>query len=657
MSNRSRGRTLNLGNKAISPGRIVELSPEEMANAAVDRWLKQGVLARVRLGQMMKRLAIRRPRILVVVHTLFRGGAEISTMELHRAFKMHKVTQAILNIYVGDEKFHNMLADEAKEIFDIFEAHRSADPGAVEEIVREFAGEFNPHIIMYSLLRSVPEAFKGVPDRPPIVQVMHSELGDSVWGYDSDATDAVITVSRTMARNRHLDLNIPDNKLFPIWNGIDPSKFLRATSLRDDLGIPFGAVVVGMIGNMNSLKRPDIALESFGRVRQDNDYIIFAGNPAELAAQVETRAKELGIVEYVKILGLREDIENVYKTIDFMVNCSTMEGLPMTIIEAMFSSVPVIATGVGGNPEVVIHGRTGFIYPSHGFDDLDGYMTKMLRDGSLRERMAEAAFRRAQRYFRIETTAENYMDVLKRFIIFPEQLRLSVVMPVYNSGHSLDRAIWSVRRQTMPYFEFIIVDDGSTDRSQHIMEWHAERDERIRIVKIKHSGIVPALNAGIKLSRTPLIARMDADDEMLPNRLERQAQHLDSNPDLDVLGCQMLSRLSDGSDTGQAARMPLTHEDIQAAMHSMNPLCHPTVVFRKAMWEKVGGYKGDGRCEDLRLWTDIMVAGGRFENLSDDLLIYTHTHDGDPKYAAWRDSILVEIHGSYAERMGALKNG
>ena len=178
-----------------------------------------------------------------------------------------------------------------------------------------------------------------------------------------------------------------------------------------------------------------------------------------------------------------------------------------------------------------------------------------------------------------------------------------------------------------------------------------ERDRRIKFIKAEHGGIVKALNTGIAESSTPLIARMDADDEMTPDRLEHQMAFIREHRYLHVIGTQMLGRSADGNDMGPMAQMPLSHEDIELAMPTQNPMCHPTVIFRKSAWQKVGGYKGDGRCEDYRMWTDMMVAGCRFANMEEPLLIYQHTHEGDSKYASWRDSILQEIQSSYLERI------
>ena len=652
--NKSSKSGIGIDGRYIHPNQVAELSVEEMENPGVVRMIQQGMLAKIPMPNMVRRLVDTHPRILVIVHTLFRGGAEVSTIELHRRLGMMGCNQMLLNIYVGDNYFHTMLADEAREVFDVYEEHNVADKDEKKKIILGAYGKYKPDIVLYSLLREVPQLFMQIPNSPPVIQVMHSELGDSQWGYDPVGTDAVITVSNAMAVSMGEKLKIPQEKRHTIWNGIDPDRIIDSgESLRKELKIPAGSVVVGMVGNMNELKRPMVGLEAFLGIRRKTDYMIFAGNPDGEANTVRARIEELGLEKYVRVLGLRDDIENVYATIDILINCSTMEGLPMTLIEGMFASLPVIATAVGGNPEVIEEGVTGYTYPVNKDTTLSKHLLALLRNKKLRTKMGNAGHLRAQQNFHVKHTGQQYYDFLRTYTINPEQLRCSVVMPVYNGERWLDRAIWSVRSQTMPYFEFIIVDDGSTDKSRQIIQKHIESDKRIKLINVKHGGIVPALNTGITASKTPLIVRMDADDEMVATRLQMQLEYMDSNHHIDVLGTQMFGRSADGRDMGPMHALATSHEAICERMKSENPMSHPTVAFRKQAWQQVGGYKGDGRCEDYRLWVEMRLAGCQFANLSEPLLIYQHTHEGNATYATWRDSILSEIKSRLHEGLVA----
>lgn len=99
---------------------------------------------------------------------------------------------------------------------------------------------------------------------------------------------------------------------------------------------------------------------------------------------------------------------------------------------------------------------------------------------------------------------------------------ISVLLPVYNAAHFIEKAIISILTQTMKNFEFIIINDGSTDSSGEILQKFAHKDIRIRLVQRPNKGLIATLNEGLALARSPLIARMDADDIAFPGRLEIQ---------------------------------------------------------------------------------------------------------------------------------------
>src|SRR5262245_4670824 len=113
---------------------------------------------------------------------------------------------------------------------------------------------------------------------------------------------------------------------------------------------------------------------------------------------------------------------------------------------------------------------------------------------------------------------------------------VSVVMPVYNAAAYVAQAVESIRAQTLGDFEFIIVNDGSTDRSPRLLEGFAARDSRIKLISRPNTGIVGALNDGVAAARGELIARMDADDVSLPTRLEKQVTFMRSHPQVVALG-------------------------------------------------------------------------------------------------------------------------
>lgn len=173
--------------------------------------------------------------------------------------------------------------------------------------------------------------------------------------------------------------------------------------------------------------------------------------------------------------------------------------------------------------------------------------------------------------------------------------RVSVVMPVRNGERFLREALDSTLAQTLPDFELIAVDDGSTDATPEILAEVAGRDPRLRVHRQEPGGLTVALNAGCALARAALVARMDADDVMLPDRLERQVQCLDRHSEVALLG--------GGIVLVDEAGREIDREPGRARLDFLvrNELTHATVMMRADAFRALGGYRLD-QSEDYDLW-------------------------------------------------------
>jgi hypothetical protein len=141
---------------------------------------------------------------------------------------------------------------------------------------------------------------------------------------------------------------------------------------------------------------------------------------------------------------------------------------------------------------------------------------------------------------------------------------------------------------------------------------------------------------------------MDADDLMLPDRLDRQYNYLMEHPEVDILGGQ-LQFVRDGQIVGRS-EYPIEHADIIKHMATDNPMGHPSVMGKKASFLFTGGYKGDGRAEDWRLWIELAHAGIIFHNLPDDIVYYT-IQNKSADYYKWVASVKNELQTFYKETM------
>lgn len=220
---------------------------------------------------------------------------------------------------------------------------------------------------------------------------------------------------------------------------------------------------------------------------------------------------------------------------------------------------------------------------------------------------------------------------------------ISVVMPVRDGAATLPAALDSILRQTEPAWELLAVDDGSTDGSSEILAAYARRDHRIRVLHAARRGLVPALNAGLQAAAGSMIARLDADDVCREDRLARQRRHLAAHPETGLVA----SRVSFGGDpvrAGGYARYVawtnrlLTHEAIALARFVESPFAHPSVMFRREIVERWGGYAEGDFPEDYDLWLRWLEAGVRMAKLPAVLLTWndsaTRLSRRDPRYTS-----------------------
>ncbi len=199
---------------------------------------------------------------------------------------------------------------------------------------------------------------------------------------------------------------------------------------------------------------------------------------------------------------------------------------------------------------------------------------------------------------------------------------VSVLLPVHNAARYLPEAVESILGQSFTDFEFLIIDDGSTDASRAILERYAARDRRISLRSRPNTGLTVALSELLGLARGELVARMDADDVALPERLTRQVEYLRAHPDVVCIGTAV--HLIDGAGWLLGDGHPgMDHEEIQRqALAGDCPLNHPSVMMRRAAVEAVGGYRAEFEpAEDLDLWLRLGEVG-LLVNLPEVLMKY-----------------------------------
>ena len=196
--------------------------------------------------------------------------------------------------------------------------------------------------------------------------------------------------------------------------------------------------------------------------------------------------------------------------------------------------------------------------------------------------------------------------------------RVTVLMPVFNREEYLKEAIESILGQTYRDFEFIIIDDGSKDRSLEIIK--SFKDERIKtLINQKNLGISASLNRGLEIARGAYVAGMHSDDISLPQRLEKQVRFMDRNPEIGVCG----TWLEFFGERGGTLKHPSDPEEIKAGMLFYPFICHAAVILRRETFKRFNlSYDTEYKCtEDYELWTRA-IRHFNFSNIQDALYKY-----------------------------------
>ena len=222
-------------------------------------------------------------------------------------------------------------------------------------------------------------------------------------------------------------------------------------------------------------------------------------------------------------------------------------------------------------------------------------------------------------------------------------MKVSVVMPVYNAEESVLRALDSLRAQTIAELEIIVVNDGSTDGTMELL--HHQHD--IMLLDHSHRGIAAALNDGLTAASGDYIARMDADDLCHPTRMELQAAYLDVYSEIGLVGSRVAFGGNRDKQAGYATYVDWINTLINPDTIALNrfiesPFAHPSVMFRRELFEKYGAYRDGPFPEDYELWLRWMANGVKMAKLEEELLTWN-----DPPERLSRNDTRYSVDAFY----------
>jgi len=232
--------------------------------------------------------------------------------------------------------------------------------------------------------------------------------------------DRIICVSDAV---KHVVLErerVREDRVVVIRNGVEtlPETGESSLQLRNELGIGAEDLVVGMVANYNrSVKGVSLFLDAVPPIVEQvpSARFLLLGRGKEDGVLKE-KARSMGIDRYVIFAGYRPDIHRYYAIMDISALTSFSEGLSITLLESMRCGIPVVATRVGGNPEVVIEGETGYLVPPGDVSAFASRATALLMSRELRKRMGEEGRRRVERHFLLRDVAKRYEEIYEGFL-------------------------------------------------------------------------------------------------------------------------------------------------------------------------------------------------------------------------------------------------
>lgn len=219
--------------------------------------------------------------------------------------------------------------------------------------------------------------------------------------------DLLVGVAAAMTEPLRAD-GVPASRLRTIHNGIDPARLAPSDPpLRARLGLTPGVFVIGSIGSLILRKGHDLLLQALARLEGAVALIAGAGPDAQA---IEALARELGVAERVRFLGHMPDPGSLYAACDVFVLAARREGLPLVLAEAGWCGRPVVATAVGGVPELVRDRETGLLVPREDPQALAAALERLAADPGLRERLGRAARRHVAEGFTVQAMATRFAD-------------------------------------------------------------------------------------------------------------------------------------------------------------------------------------------------------------------------------------------------------
>ena len=358
-------------------------------------------------------------RVLHLVHRLGAdgrtGGMEYGVIKLVNGMCGGSIVAGVCSTRAGDPAIRSLL-DPAVPYFEC-RGRAGNDLRLIPALWRVFR-QFRPHIVHTHSWGTLIEGLVAAR-LARVPRVIHGEHGTlQLRGYQRlvqrvawGRADRVLSVSSRLADRLAREVGFDRSRIHTIRNGVDTGRFDTAgrAAARRDLEIGEDVVAIGTVGRLVAVKDQATLLSAFAQTfqRQSNAQLCLAGD-GPLKDALQQQARQLGIERQVRFLGHRPDVQRVLAALDIFVLSSTSEGMSNTILEAMASGLPVVATAVGGADELVLEGKTGLLVPAGQPGLLAEALVSLAADSERRASMGRSARERALTEFSVARMIADY---------------------------------------------------------------------------------------------------------------------------------------------------------------------------------------------------------------------------------------------------------
>ncbi|MBF0236255.1 MAG: glycosyltransferase [SAR324 cluster bacterium] len=357
-----------------------------------------------------------RIKIVFIIDHLHVGGTETQLLELVRGldktrFEPHvlclkekgRTAQAIEQIGIPVELVWNEIPGVPKTLMRVMQTLQLSK--TIKRISPDMVQTF---LLTANIFGTVAAKLAGVPriiasersvintdseDKPArnVVFRFVSRWIDSIFGNSKMVEDYLIQQA-----------GIPSHKVSCIYNGIAAEKFdvSPVSVLRQELGLESDTKLIGMIARLVPQKNYTMLIEAAVQIHQEfSDFRVLIIGEGNQRAELEQLIRDKGLEQTVILLGNRDDVPSILKSLDIFVLTSRYEGLPNVVMEAMCAGLPVVATNAGGTGELVVHGKTGFLVSVDDLQMFVAFVRKLLRNDVLAKEMGESGMKHMQQNF------------------------------------------------------------------------------------------------------------------------------------------------------------------------------------------------------------------------------------------------------------------